>query len=961
MDRKTGFCECFDGYTGRACQRQSCPEDCSGHGVCLSVDQLRAADMTKLPMTCETKRDNKVVTCDGDVVTTGKLRAGDYVKIGTFPPMKINTIGTTGGAILTVRTAATPTSGGTARTIKVAEGATTGAAVAGDTVIKTALNQLVGTIASVALSGGSDDTITLDADAAFALAIGDQITIGDNRRTGRPQDNYNTTHFLSGLTPTNNKADKVDTFTLYNGFPESAPYGTEIWQVHSYDLWDSSKNMACQCDPRWTGYDCSERKCPLGDDPLTVDTTDGQGTTTTTDDSAYTQSPEKQTLIMNSGQTDIGGSVSAPTGMLIGHFTLAFEDYFGETFTTRPIPLEVEMSVSVSVAAAGLAVLFDGAEGLPVSELSRGDEIRIGQDIRFVETITYVDHNTKTHIKSFSVRDEYLGAGSNGENFHSAHATGSRLYRRDVSKEIREALLSVPNARIEGVSVEKLEISGDQYGITTAQYGVDATTNQFGTASVANIGAGWKSGDLIRIRSMVRVVTSAATGQINFYGSMGADTDQFQVPYRAAMQKYRIKFESGCMTDDHCNHNGVNSYDSDAGATCSLGGSCTCSLPTGGPPLTEQYHGFGCTRKGKGNDFHGTPRAINHARPYKRSNSGDLPLMMCDKDELFSGKILDSYVSVSKATPTKVQFNYAVIGTSDASATASGACSGADLPLANEVITNVLAGMTAVRVSDGALIGRVKTIDSSGAGGAKVTLIANCANTPANLDEIAFGVPLTEDIAIGDEIYIDGQVRTIVEKSNGNWVKVDLPFTIYEKSNDDDIVPSGSTAYKIGRLGGVGLSCQLTDMPRLTSHDETNVAAKGTLSNENADGTTTTVDGDDTKSTQTNPHTKITIRPMDPQEVEIGDRIRVDTDDGSTALTYGTYITHTVDKINYEIATDDSSAAALKVPGGIASFTLNELVSVEATTTGNMVRVNNDQTRFIYSYHVTGCRSFNTN
>merc|ERR1711998_552491 len=308
---------------------------------------------------------------------------------------------------------------------------------------------------------------------------------------------------------------------------------------------------------------------------------------------------------------------------------------------------------------------------------------------------------------------------------------------------------------------------------------------------------------------------------------------------RAAMQKYRIKFESGCMTDDHCNHNGINSYDSDAGATCSLGGSCTCSLPTGaGGDKTEQYHGFGCTRKGKGNDFHGTPRAINHARPYKRSNSGDLPLMMCDKDELFSGKILDSYVSVSKATPTKVQFNYAVIGTSDASATASGACSGADLPLANEVITNVLAGMTAVRVSDGALIGRVKAIDSSGAGGAKVTLIANCANTPANLDEI----------------YIDGQVRTIVEKSNGNWVKVDLPFTIYEKSNDDDIVPSGSTAYKIGRLGGVGLSCQLTDMPRLTSHDEPNVAAKGTLVTVNAEGST--VDGDDTKSSQTNPHTK---------------------------------------------------------------------------------------------------------
>merc|ERR1711975_177157 len=483
------------GYTGRACQRQSCPEDCSGHGVCLSVDQLRTADMTKLPMTCETKRDNKVVTCDRDVVTTGN-----------FPPMKINTISTTSGtgSILTVGTTAVTTG---VTLIKVAETGITSKAAANDVVYKVSTGQVVGTVASVSADNDDPNTITLAANAAYALAIGDKIKI-------RSRDNYNTTHFLSGLTPSNDRANKVDTFTLYNGFPESAPYGTEIWQVHSYDLWDSSKNMACQCDPRWTGYDCSERKCPLGDDPLTVDTTDGQGTTTTTDDSAYTQSPEKQTLIMNSGQTDIGADVSAPTGMLIGHFTLAFEDYFGETFTTRPIPLEVEMSVSVSVAAGGLVVLFDGAEGLPVSELSRGDEIRIGQDIRFVETITYVDHNTKTHIKSFSVRDAYLGAAAGDENFHSAHATGSRLYRRDVSKEIREALLNVPNARIEGVSVEKLEISGDAVvgatataGVVTAKYDQVASIDQIGQVDDAssNIEDHWKAGDLIRVRSVDHV------------------------------------------------------------------------------------------------------------------------------------------------------------------------------------------------------------------------------------------------------------------------------------------------------------------------------------------------------------------------------------------------------------------------------------------------------------------------
>merc|ERR1711912_57987 len=572
-DRKAGLCECFDGYTGRACQRQACPEDCSGHGVCASVEQLRLSEMTKLPLTASTTRDDKTITFDSNVWSV-KLRPGDYIKIGNYPPMKINTIA---------------------------------------------------------------------ADAAGA------------------DGNYNVTHFLSGLTAQNNAAIKVDTVELYNAFPETLPMGTEVYQVHSYDLWDSDKNMACKCDPRWTGYDCSERKCPLGDDPLTVDSVDGQGTTTTTDDSMYTQAPEKQTLTMNTAQVEYGTSVTGASGMLIGHFALTFEDYFGEKFVTRPIPTEVEMSVTVSVAANSKEVVFDGGVGLPVSELSRGDEIRIGRDIRFVEWITYVDHNTKTHIKSFLVRDAYLGGAANGEKFTVAHPSASRLYRRDVSKEIREALLNVPNARIEGVSVEKLEISGDAVvaatasptaGVVTAKYGQVASINQIGQVDdgSSDIELHWKAGDLVRVRSMVRIVTSTSTDTVNFYGSMGADTDEFQVPYRAAMQKYRIKFESGCMTDDHCNHNGVNSYDSDAGATCSLGGSCTCSLPTG----AEQYHGFGCTRKGKGNDFHGTSRAINHARPYKRSNSGDIPLMTCDKDELFSGKIVDHYGYVKKESTTKI-------------------------------------------------------------------------------------------------------------------------------------------------------------------------------------------------------------------------------------------------------------------------------------------------------------------
>merc|ERR1711861_58505 len=80
---------------------------------------------------------------------------------------------------------------------------------------------------------------------------------------------------------------------------------------------------------------------------------------------------------------------------------------------------------------------------------------------------------------------------------------------------------------------------------------------------------------------------------------------------------------------------------------------------------------------------------------------------------------------------------------------------------------------------------------------------------------------------------------------------------------------------------------------------------------------------------------EITVRTMDPQEIEIGDRIRVDTEAAPTTnvLSPGTFITHTVDRIYYETA----------------KFTLNEIVSVETSTTGDMAKVADSQLRAIYN------------
>lgn len=49
-DRVKGQCTCVDGFEGSACQRMKCPNDCSGHGRCMTMERL-ASKSTAIPLT----------------------------------------------------------------------------------------------------------------------------------------------------------------------------------------------------------------------------------------------------------------------------------------------------------------------------------------------------------------------------------------------------------------------------------------------------------------------------------------------------------------------------------------------------------------------------------------------------------------------------------------------------------------------------------------------------------------------------------------------------------------------------------------------------------------------------------------------------------------------------------------------------------------------------------------------
>jgi len=134
-DRKSGECDCFDGYEGSACQRTTCPNDCSGHGTCEYMRELADGKRIAAPDAPSPTLGNRIMACTTLIADTDGDGDMDIVR-----------------------------------------------------------------------NDGTCGWIEGDAD--------------DN-------------------------------------------HGTQ------YSLWDEESQMGCRCDAGFSGPDCSSKKCPLGDDPLT--------------------------------------------------------------------------------------------------------------------------------------------------------------------------------------------------------------------------------------------------------------------------------------------------------------------------------------------------------------------------------------------------------------------------------------------------------------------------------------------------------------------------------------------------------------------------------------------------------------------------------------------------------------------------------------------------------------------
>jgi len=142
--------------------------------------------------------------------------------------------------------------------------------------------------------------------------------------------------------------------------------------IYKYeDIWDYDMMYGCKCDDAYFGYDCSMRKCPLGDDPLT-----GQASS-----KGAVQYDEKQKITCKATS---------------GTFTLTFRKK-----TSEPIPFNAEVDVMTEIFEAiptvsGVTISYAGITTTACTSLGNEIFILFTQDFNDVPLVQ-VDGSKLVH------------------------------------------------------------------------------------------------------------------------------------------------------------------------------------------------------------------------------------------------------------------------------------------------------------------------------------------------------------------------------------------------------------------------------------------------------------------------------------------------------------------------------------------------------------------------------------
>jgi hypothetical protein len=393
------------------------------------------------------------------------------------------------------------------------------------------------------------------------VAVGDTVYLGE-------QGDYDsaTAYTVTGVVSLMSTATALGNqgFTVSPRAQKSLPFGSALYKVGNYNLWDANKIAGCVCDDGFSGHNCGSMKCPIGADPLDVtgeDKENSQSSTSTATPSTYTKQNERQMLTMDSTR-----------GALSGSFTLTYTSLNGEKKTTLSIATAPELSSTVTVSGVevydstycknanaaeytrGLTSGFtckkaenDEAAGgsstsatacmnsatcadagnvqcvvhlggvwlgsaceklirfspdLPDDELAVGDYIRIGSEIRQIGSLIRSAH-------SGNYSSAYVTS-----QFNRAYGAGTYAYRHNAAKAIEYGLEHLSNDVIGEVTATKTKSSGKVLlnSVTTSALYANSvvgspTTNHGGATITFKTSQGFAAGaagvgDVFRVHSL---------------------------------------------------------------------------------------------------------------------------------------------------------------------------------------------------------------------------------------------------------------------------------------------------------------------------------------------------------------------------------------------------------------------------------------------------------------------------